>query len=76
MEGKKLVIRKIDSYRCIGCGVCVHSCMNDVIRVKGGKAYIAYQEDCAACYFCVEDCPREAISLGLVLDTLVQGNLQ
>ena len=61
-----LAIKEIDPYRCIGCGVCVQSCMNDVVRIKRGKAYIAYQEDCSACFFCVEDCPREAISLGLV----------
>ncbi len=64
--GKKLAITEIDRYRCIGCVVCVQSCMNDVIRMKGGTAHIAYQEDCSACFSCVEDCPREAISLGMV----------
>ena len=64
--GCKVAITEIKPYRCIGCSVCVQSCMNDVIRMKRGKAYIAYQEDCAACFLCVEDCPREAISVGLV----------
>jgi NAD-dependent dihydropyrimidine dehydrogenase PreA subunit len=63
---RKLAIKEIDSYRCIGCGVCMQSCMNDVIRMRKGMAYIKYQEDCSQCFACVEDCPREAISLGWV----------
>lgn len=63
---KKLVISHIDEYRCIGCSVCVQSCLNDVVRMRGGKAYIAYQDDCSQCFACVEDCPREAISLSFV----------
>ncbi len=61
-------IKEINPYRCIGCGVCVKSCMNDVIRMKRGKACIAYQMDCAGCFVCVEDCPHEAISIGLVVE--------
>lgn len=61
---RMLVIEKIDPCRCIGCGVCVQSCMNDVIRMKAGKAHIVYQEDCSQCFSCVEDCPREAIAMG------------
>jgi len=66
VSGTKVAIIEIKPYRCIGCGVCVQSCMNDVIRMKKGKAIIVYQEDCAGCFICVEDCQREAISLGLI----------
>lgn len=59
-----MAIKDIDPYRCIGCGVCAQSCMNDVVRMKGGKARIVYQEDCSQCFSCVIDCPRSAISLG------------
>ncbi len=65
MEEKRLIIKEIDPYRCIGCGVCVQSCQCDVIRMKRGKAHIVYEEDCAGCYACIEDCPREAVSIGL-----------
>ena len=65
---RKLAISGINNYRCIGCGVCVQSCLNDVIRMKAGKANIVYQDDCSQCFACVEDCPREAISINWVED--------
>ena len=63
MRGK-LAIKEVLPYRCIGCGVCVQSCMNDVLRMKKGKAAIVYPDDCSACFACEVDCPREAISIG------------
>ena len=63
---KKLAITEIAPYRCTGCAVCVQSCMNDVIRIKKGKATIAYQEDCSACFICEIDCPRDAVYLGWI----------
>lgn len=60
---KKVTITEIDTFRCIGCGVCVQSCQNDVIRMKRGKAYRTYLEDCSGCCSYITDCPREAISL-------------
>lgn len=65
---EKLAIREIDYFRCIGCGVCAQSCMNDVIRMKKGKASIVYRQDCSACFACEFDCPREAISFGYIAE--------
>lgn len=70
IKGKLIGIKEIASYRCIGCGVCVKSCMNDVIRMKRGVAYVTYPEDCSACFACLEDCPREAIIISVVNESL------
>jgi NAD(P)-dependent dehydrogenase (short-subunit alcohol dehydrogenase family) len=40
-----MIIKKIDEYRCDGCGACDRTCMGDVIRMREGKASIAYPED-------------------------------
>ena len=61
MVGRKIVIVHVDPFRCIGCTTCVQSCTNDVLRMRGGKAVIAYQSDCSACFACENDCPRDAI---------------
>jgi len=67
-------IKEVNIYRCIGCGTCVQSCLNDVLRMKQGKAYPAYPEDCSACFACEIDCPREAIVIGLVTELGVIGH--
>ena len=64
-KNRAVVRSEIDLFRCIGCGVCVQSCQNDVLRMKRGKAKVVYPEDCSGCCCCVEDCPREAASLRL-----------
>lgn len=49
---------EIDERVCTGCGVCVETCPTDVFRLDRslGKAYVAYPEDCQACFICVIDC--------------------
>jgi len=52
------------SEECNGCGICTEVCVVDVIRMdNGGKAYIAYPEDCIVCFSCERDCPVEAITV-------------
>ena len=56
-------IERIDSELCNGCGICVNSCSQDVIRMdeEGKKAIIRYPEDCMSCDFCEIDCTQNAI---------------
>ena len=57
-----MAIEKIDMEKCIGCGICVKACNQDVIRMgSNGKPYIKYVEDCQVCMYCEEDCPHDAI---------------
>ncbi len=47
---------------CTGCGVCVETCPTDVLRLDNeNKAFMAYAEDCQACFVCQWDCAFEAI---------------
>lgn len=54
---------KIEEKVCTGCGACVDSCATDVIRMKAGKARVAYPEDCQGCFLCEFDCPVDAIQV-------------
>jgi NAD-dependent dihydropyrimidine dehydrogenase PreA subunit len=58
-------IDRIDQDLCTGCGICYDDCLMDVIGFndKTEQAYIAYPEDCAVCFQCVNACPVDAISV-------------
>ncbi len=61
-------ISKIDEAVCTGCGICVDSCMMDVIYFNEGKkkACIKYPKDCQACFLCQVDCPVNAITISAI----------
>ena len=41
---------------CIGCGICVDDCPQEVLEVT-----VVNEESCIACGDCVESCPMGAI---------------
>lgn len=53
---------KIDTGKCIGCGLCVKTCAARNIELKDKKAEII-SSDCIMCGQCTAICPREAVSI-------------
>jgi len=52
---------------CIGCGLCVDSCLMKAIVVNDLKAQIE-AEWCCGCHICVEMCPTNSIEIKEVVD--------
>lgn len=53
---------KIDSAKCIGCGLCRRDCPENNITVANKKAGINSQR-CIKCGHCVAVCPKAAVSM-------------
>lgn len=53
---------KIDKGKCIGCGLCVKTCVAHNIELKDKKAKIILS-DCLMCGQCTAVCPKEAVSV-------------
>ena len=51
----------IDADECIGCGICVDACPQEVLEVVSGVAEVGNEDACIACGDCVEECPMGAI---------------
>lgn len=58
---QKHIIR-VDSSKCVGCGLCRKDCPENNIAISGKKAVISTQ-DCMKCGHCVAVCPKAAISM-------------
>jgi NAD-dependent dihydropyrimidine dehydrogenase PreA subunit len=52
---------KINTEKCIGCGICANSCPAKNINMVNGKATAGTQ--CTMCYRCISHCPKQAITL-------------
>ncbi len=51
----------IDADECIGCGICVDTCPQEVLDIVDGVCDAVNEEACIGCGACVEDCPMDAI---------------
>jgi ferredoxin len=54
---------EINYEMCNRCGICLDSCMMDVIRREGETVRLIYLEDCQDCFLCVKDCPVDAVKI-------------
>lgn len=52
---------KINTIKCIGCGLCEKLCPMSNIVVKNGIAVSS--DKCTMCYRCISKCPKKAITL-------------
>ena len=52
---------KIDSSKCIGCGLCTRECILGTLRLTDGKAEVC-KSSCMKCGHCFAICPVGAIS--------------
>ena len=51
----------IDEDECVGCGICVDACPQEVLEVTRGVVEVVNEESCIACEDCVNNCPNGAI---------------
>ena len=56
---------ELDAEKCIGCKKCAEVCPHGVFVVANGKAQIADRDNCMECGACQNNCPAEAISVGV-----------
>ena len=47
---------------CVGCGICVDACPQEVLDVPAGVVEIVNEEACIGCGECLEECPMGVIT--------------
>jgi len=64
MAKRKVVSIPIDEDRCKGCGICVHFCPKQVLKLsKHEKCTVVNQDACIGCRLCEIRCPDLAIEV-------------
>ena len=54
----------IDSIRCKGkCRICEYICPDNVFLLRNGHESVEFPDQCTACGYCLEHCPKKAIRL-------------
>lgn len=54
---------RIDTEKCVGCGMCEAVCPHQVFYVADKKAILADKDGCMECGACAVNCPVQAITV-------------
>ncbi len=54
---------KLNSEKCIGCGMCTDVCPHQILYIKNGKVEVTDKDMCMECGACAKNCPASAISV-------------
>lgn len=54
---------RIDSEKCVGCGICLSVCPHAVISINKGIAFLSNKDRCIECGACDKNCPVNAIEV-------------
>lgn len=60
---KNVATLKLDSEKCVGCGMCVNVCPHEVFQLHEGKAKIMDLDSCMECGACLKNCAFSAITV-------------
>lgn len=54
---------RLDTGKCIGCGMCTIVCPHAVFALEGRKARVRDRDACMECGACARNCPVTAIAV-------------
>lgn len=54
---------KLDSEKCIGCGICTEVCPHQILVMNNGRAAVTDLDMCMECGACAKNCPTSAIAV-------------
>ncbi|MBT3182857.1 MAG: 4Fe-4S binding protein [Deltaproteobacteria bacterium] len=60
---KKVSTLKLNTDKCVGCGMCKNVCPHAVFDITEGKAHIIDLDGCMECGACSKNCPVDALSV-------------
>jgi len=60
---KNIVTLKLDTEKCVGCGMCSIVCPHAVFKKNQNKTEITDKDACMECGACARNCPVNAINL-------------
>ena len=60
---KDVVTLALDQEKCVGCGMCLAVCPQEVLMMNNGSAEIQGLDRCMECGACARNCPTSAVTV-------------